>query len=154
MQGLLYAKTKRVEMCMDWWIFKSVVKGEAQMKCPICDGMGTSNTCVNGTFKPCSFCGGTGEVKDNLCETCNTICPFDDEHFECDNYTPLTNEGWLRTATTEQLAEFLIASIKKCKSCASGIGFDEVQHCPFGECGCHFKGEVVEWLKQPHTEKE
>ena len=29
----------------------------------------------------------------NLCKTCGTICPFDDEHLECDNYTPLTNEG-------------------------------------------------------------
>lgn len=33
------------------------------MKCPICDGMGTSNTCVNGTFKPCTFCDGTGEYE-------------------------------------------------------------------------------------------
>lgn len=66
----------------------------------------------------------------------------------------MTNEEWLHTLNTEQLAEFLIASIKKCKSCASGIGFDEIQHCPFGECGCHFKDEVIKWLKQPHTEKE
>ena len=63
-----------------------------------------------------------------------------------------TNKEWIQSATTEQLAEFLIASIKKCKSCASGIGFDEVPCCPFGECGCHFKGEVVEWLKKQHDE--
>ena len=101
-------------------------------KCPMCDGMGTSNTCVNGTFKPCSFCGGTGEVKDNLCETCGTICPFDDEHLECDNYTPLTNEGWLRTATTEQLAECI-------------IGID------YGTDDKDTKiAKLVEWLNQPH----
>lgn len=71
----------------------------------------------------------------------------------CSSYKskkPLTNEEWLKKANTEQLAEFLIVSIKKCKSCASGIGFDEIQHCPFGECGCHFKGEVIKWLEQPH----
>lgn len=122
-------------------------------KCPICDGMGTSNTCVNGTFKPCSFCGGTGEVKDNLCETCGTICPFDDEHLECDNYTPLTNEGWLRTATTEQLAEWLNNKIIICavcdqqKSCEYLI--NETCHlCPFHE-GKNKSWEV--WLKQPHN---
>lgn len=112
------------------------------MKCPICDGMGTSNTCVNGTFKPCSFCGGTGEVKDNLCETCGTICPFDDEHLECDNYTPLTNEGWLRTATTEQLAEW-IAKIVDCDCCPVKRKF-----CDDNPCKIRF----VEWLKQPHSE--
>ena len=32
------------------------------MKCPMCDGMGTSNICVNGTFKTCAYCNGTGEV--------------------------------------------------------------------------------------------
>ena len=78
------------------------------------------------------------------CDDCGT-------HFDKDENIVLTEQEWLQTATTEQLAEFLIASIKKCKSCASGIGFDEVQHCPFGECGCHFKGEVVAWLKQPHN---
>ena len=66
----------------------------------------------------------------------------------------MTNEEWIKSCNTEQLAEFLIVSIKNCKSCASGIGFDEVEHCPFGECGCHFKEEVIKWLKQPHKENE
>ena len=77
----------------------------------------------------CPICGGTGDTKNNI---------------------PPTNEQWFCTLPTEEKAEFLIASIKKCKSCASGIGFDEVQHCPFGECGCHFKDEVIGWLKKPH----
>ena len=80
----------------------------------------------------CPICGGTGDTKNIIGK-------------------PLTEQEWLQTADTEQLAEFLIASIKKCKSCASGIGPDEVADCPFGECGCHFKDEVVKWLKQPHT---
>ena len=116
-------------------------------KCPICDGMGTSNTCVNGTFKPCSFCGGTGEVKDNLCETCGTICPFDDEHLECDHYTPLTNEGWLRKATTEQLAEALLNIMANNEFTLYLLHTEKksVQE---------MKDAVVEWLKQPHTIKE
>ena len=30
------------------------------MICKYCKGTGTSNICVNGTFKPCSACNGTG----------------------------------------------------------------------------------------------
>ena len=33
------------------------------MKCPNCGGTGTSNWCVNGCFKPCDYCDGTGEVE-------------------------------------------------------------------------------------------
>ena len=130
------------------------------MKCPICDGMGTSNTCVNGTFKPCSFCNGTSEVMtDDIkikCDDCKFVENCVDYGWQdCKKFTqkpsePQTEQEYLQTCNTEQLAEFLIASIKKCKFCASGIGFNEVQHCPFGECGCHFKGKVVAWLKQPH----
>lgn len=121
-------------------------------KCPICDGMGTSNTCVNGTFKPCSFCDGTGEVKDNLCETCGTICPFDDEHLECDNYTPLTNEGWLRTATTEQLAEFLADELNDVvERVLEGVWSND------GDTDrdeyYQRQTDVLEWLKQPHREE-
>ena len=121
------------------------------MKCPICDGMGTSNTCVNGTFKPCSFCDGTGKVKDNLCETCGTICPFDDEHLECDNYTPLTNEGWLRTATTEQLVHVIHLMTSCCYVCGKdGVDY---KRCYFHK-KCTGPKEIEEWLKQPHTPKE
>lgn len=52
------------------------------MKCKYCDGTGTSNWCVNGTFINCPHCGGTGEVEQ-------------------------TNEEWLRQANTEELAEFI-----------------------------------------------
>jgi hypothetical protein len=107
--------------------------------------MGTSNTCVNGTFKPCSFCGGTGEVKDNLCETCGTICPFDDEHLECDNYTPLTNEGRLRTATTEQLAKEIYKIAKD--------DFKELRKLFYGVANDDCDA-IALWLKQPHVRGE
>lgn len=95
-----------------------------------------------------------------ICAKCKKSvgCPYADDRikgckkFVLEDELELTNEELLRQCNTEQLAEFLIASIKKCKSCASGIGVDEVQHCPFGECGCHFKSEVIEWLKLPHRE--
>lgn len=32
------------------------------MRCRMCGGTGTSNICVNGTFKPCAYCGGSGKV--------------------------------------------------------------------------------------------
>ena len=42
----------------------------------------------------------------NLCKTCGTMCPFDDEHEECDAYSPLTNFQRI-TASPEALAEFI-----------------------------------------------
>ena len=107
-------------------------------ECPKCKGYGIIGDAVPDILRgrghifssnECDMCHGSGEV-------------------------PMTNEEWFNGLSTEEKAEFLIASIKKCKSCASGISVDEVQHCPFGECGCHFKDEVVKWLKQPHTIKE
>ena len=89
-----------------------------------------------------------------LCDSCSPRegCTAEKNRTECRFYQPMTEQEYIQTCNTEQLAEFLIASIKKCKSCASGIGADEVADCPFGECGCHFKDEVVKWLKQPHHE--
>ena len=54
------------------------------MKCKHCDGTGTTNWCVNGTFVDCPYCGGTGEIK-----------------------VEQTNEEWMHTLNTEQLADKL-----------------------------------------------
>ena len=98
------------------------------MKCKYCNGTGTSNTCVNGTFKPCSFCDGTGEYE-----------PFDaDIELDKLDSEPQTNEEWLRSATTEQLAEWIYQ-----ERWTHSDGWYEL-------CG-HTVKEVVEWLKQPHT---
>lgn len=140
------------------------------MKCTNCGGRGAVQIAPNVKgLKRCPVCGGSGEVSQieqtNLsCPICNYPdlrecgngiyqCDFCETYFDKDGNIVLTEQEWLQTATTEQLAEFLIVSIKNCKSCASGIGFDEVEHCPFGECGCHFKEEVIKWLKQPHITK-
>ncbi len=119
------------------------------MKCPYCDGTGTSNVCVNGTFKPCAFCDGTGEVKQNLCESCGTICPFDDEHSECENYTPMTNEQYLRTCTTEQLAEWLSEKLDYCQI----MWYWACDKCTWSkkhESCMNDKEKWVEWLKEKH----
>ena len=43
----------------------------------------------------------------NLCKTCGTICPFDDERTECDAYAPMTNENWFCSLPTEEKAKVL-----------------------------------------------
>lgn len=43
----------------------------------------------------------------NLCKTCGTICPFNDERTECDAYAPMTNENWFISLSTEEKARFL-----------------------------------------------
>ena len=66
----------------------------------------------------------------NLCKTCGTICPFDDEHEECEYYKPMTNEDWLRSCNTEQLAE-------------------EIYECVMTHPWHISKEVILEWLKQP-----
>ena len=97
------------------------------MKCKHCNGTGTTNWCVNGTFVNCPYCGGTGEME---MET--------------------TNEEWLRSATTEQLAEWLVDVTQHCFECSLNI--NNCVLCPFKKC--IDKDYAVEWLKQPHTNKE
>ena len=78
----------------------------------------------------------------NLCKTCGTICPFDDEHEECEHYKPMTNEDWLRSCTTEQLAEF-IADV--CYGLLDDVwGNDGDTSCDYRETE---KNYWLEWLK-------
>ena len=51
------------------------------MKCKHCNGTGTTNCYINGTFVDCPYCGGTGEME-----------------------MEMTNEEWIKSANTEQLA--------------------------------------------------
>lgn len=93
------------------------------MKCKICGGTGTSNTCVNGTFKPCTFCDGTGEYE-----------PFDaDIELDKLDSEPQTNEEWFCGLSTEEKAEFLC-----------NVGFENETIVR------KFKSEWVKWLKEKH----
>ena len=103
----------------------------------------------------CKKCGGTGEitvpVEEHLgtvlygkeqCDVCDGTGEYEpfDLDVELDKLYPpeQTNEEWLRTATTEQLAEWIYQ-----ERWTHSDGWYEL-------CG-HTVKEVVEWLKQPHT---
>ena len=73
-----------------------------------------------------------------LCETCGTICPFDDERTECDAYAPMTNENWFISLPTEEKAKWL----------ENKMTWAAQEQGTFTAKGWEL------WLKQPHTEKE
>ena len=56
-----------------------------------------------------------------------------------------TNEEYLRSCDTEQLAEFL---------CEVWYGIDEVINIMSEDGEINKKDAIALWLKQPHTEKE
>ena len=95
------------------------------MKCKVCGGTGTSNTCVNGTFKPCTFCDGTGEYE-----------PFDAD-IELDKLYPTeqTNEEWFCSLSTEEKAKWL----------------ENKMTWAAQEQGTFTAKGWEKWLKQPHT---
>ena len=54
----------------------------------------------------------------------------------------VTNEEWLRQCTTEQFAEWLRGVYWHCHEI-------DCEHCNY-PWRCMEKGDIVEWLKQPH----
>lgn len=70
----------------------------------------------------------------NLCKTCGTICPFDDERTECDAYAPMTNENWFISLPTEEKAKWL----------------EEKMTWAAQEQGTFTAKGWEMWLKQPH----
>ena len=78
----------------------------------------------------------------NLCKTCGTICPFDDERTECDAYAPMTNENWFISLSTEEKAEWLSTHLH-CGDCDI-----ENRVCAGTYSGC--KETFVNWLKAVH----
>ena len=74
----------------------------------------------------------------NLCKTCGTICPFDDERTECDAYAPMTNENWFISLSTEEKAKFLRQIYRD--------GRDDY----VGEWHEQTEADFVEWLKEKH----
>ena len=91
------------------------------MKCKHCDGTGTTNWCVNGTFKECPYCGGTGEVdRFNAVDVLKVMEMVKKLH---------TNEEWFCQLPTEEKAKRIINI---------AVNSD-----------CDYR-TIVEWLKQPH----
>ena len=97
------------------------------MKCPRCDGKGKYMREIGG-YRPCEYCDGTGEITQ-------------------------TNEEWIHTLNTEQLAELICSVHEKCYYCGAKR-VSEREYCPFGDGKCrNNKHEFAMWLKQPHREE-
>lgn len=61
---------------------------------------------------------------------------------------PMTNEEWLHTLNTEQLAKVLKEMTDKCATCDTNQ-YDQRGECPFERCRIGLN-EFVEWLKEKH----
>lgn len=86
----------------------------------------------------------------NLCKTCGTICPFDDERTECDAYAPMTNENWFISLPTEEKAKFF-ARLKK-KYFWQGFNWADDEEV-FGQPDIESDTKRFEnWLKEKHDE--
>lgn len=93
-----------------------------------------------------------------ICDSCELrrICLDKNKFYpvvKCQNYhegeaimVEQTNEEWLRQSTTEQLAEFLFEHMD-CIGCPASC---EKCHRYYDAC----KEAMLDWLKQPHHEKE
>ena len=84
-----------------------------------------------------------------ICDGCThaECCPAKEEHGgakRCSAFKPqeMTNEEWLKQANTEQLAEWLRGVYWHCHEI-------DCKHCNY-PWRCMEKGDIVEWLKQPH----
>ena len=95
------------------------------MKCKHCNGTGTTNWCVNGTFVDCPYCGGTGEME-----------------------VEMTNDEWRKTCSTEEFAEWISNLAYSCMRCGMSNG---EAYCHTGYC-IQDKADAEEWLKEKHEE--
>ena len=88
-----------------------------------------------------------------LCDSCSPRkqCMADKSRTECKYYQPMTNEEWIKSANTERLEEWIDNITDSCYMCGSNP--QNYRNCPFGKC-IDKKGCAIEWLKQPHAEKE
>ena len=83
-------------------------------------------------------------------------CPFEEPvgKYEIERSTPMTEQEYIQTCNTEQLAEWICSVHEKCYYCGAKRVSDR-EHCPFCDGKCrNNKHEFAMWLKQPHTEKE
>ena len=93
------------------------------MKCPICNGKGTQFIAdYDGMYDiVCEQCKGKGEVDEN-------------------GKPIFTNEEYLRSCTTEQLAEWMASVVQKAISIKESNSIVMLESAIWWE----------EWLKQPH----
>ena len=80
----------------------------------------------------------------NLCKNCGTPCPFDDGREECADYKPMTEQQYIQTCTTEELAEWIKGHMN-CNFCPMRLKCEDMRTC---------MEHIKSWLKQPHTKEE
>lgn len=104
------------------------------MICPLCNGRKKiRKPCDDGfgnTFVTCYACNGTGEVT----MTSTEYIPKQ----------PMTNEEYLKSLDTEQLAEWLSQRSEFLYDCGQRDVFPKIM----------YEEDWEWWLKQPHHEKE
>ena len=68
------------------------------------------------------------------------------------NSKPQTNEEWLRTATTEQLAEFVVKAMILYDNSTMTV-LEAIKNAMKNDVKLsnYFMESLLEWLKQPHT---
>lgn len=86
--------------------------------------------------KPCPF-----ECNTNDCKDCGA--------YTYSHHTQ-TNEEWMHTLNTEQLADVLAK--QKCDGCHDEPYDERYGVCKY--CMMKKKEQIMEWLKKPHTNKE
>ena len=106
------------------------------MKCPKCNGYGIVGDAVPDILR------GRGHIfSSNECDRCHGSGEVE-----------MTNEEWLRTATTEQLAEWLVQFVDFCAAGCSHCAIEKI--CMDKKYKDLSPEQMVEvWLKQPHREE-
>ena len=69
--------------------------------------------------------------------------------------TPMTNEEWLRSCNTEQLAEFVVKAMILYDNSEMTV-LEAIKNAMKNDVKLsnYFMESLLEWLKQPHTNKE
>jgi len=94
----------------------------------------------------CKHCNGTGKIKMPTFDDAMPILEEDCGKCHGTGEIEVTNEEYIHSLNTEQLAEWLRGVYWHCHEI-------DCEHCNY-PWRCMEKVDIVEWLKQPHTEKE
>ena len=108
--------------------------------CCECEGTGEVEVVGDSVTDVCDKCGGTGffcEMRTGDFCTLGSPCP---------HQKPMTNEEWLKQCTTEQLANAFFEYRYVNATPRQKLWMSASEEC--------IKTDIVDWLKQPHTEKE
>ena len=117
-------------------------------KCQKCNGTGEITVPVEEHMgkvlygkEQCDECGGTGEINPNEVDRFNAVDVIKVMEMVKE---PMTNEEYIHSLNTEQLAEWLRGVYWHCHEI-------DCEHCNY-PWRCMEKVDIVEWLKQPHKE--